>query len=83
MTPIEELIEFIEIHGNGTSDRNKVLTVNDIYEYAQALQLLQTDVMPCFSEEQIERINKYARHQYNRGQLDLTLVSFEEWVNKV
>ena len=39
-------------------------------------------VMPCFSAEEIERINKYARHQYNRGQLDLPLVSFEEWVNK-
>ena len=48
----------------------------------QTLQLLQPDVMPCFSVEQIERINKYARHQYNRGQLDLPLVSFDEWVNK-
>jgi hypothetical protein len=48
----------------------------------QALQLQQTGVMPCFSGEEIERINKYARHQYNRGQLDLSLVSFEEWVNK-
>ena len=44
MTPIDELIEFIETHGNGTSDRNKVLTVNDIYKYAQSLQLLQPDV---------------------------------------
>jgi trans-2-enoyl-CoA reductase len=34
-----------------------------------------------FSDELIERINKYARHQYNRGQLDLPLISFEEWVN--
>lgn len=45
MTPIDELIEFIETHGNGTSDRYKVLTVNDIYKYAQALQLLQPDVI--------------------------------------
>lgn len=44
MTAIDELIEFIETHGNGTRDRNKILTVNDIYEYAQALQLLQPDI---------------------------------------
>lgn len=26
-----------------------------------------------------ERINKYARHQFNRGSLVLSLVTFEEW----
>ena len=51
-------------------------------ELNQVLQSLQSCVMPCFSAEQIERINKYARHQYNRGVLDIGLVSFEEWVNK-
>ncbi len=53
-----------------------------LYKQNQPLRLQQTDVMPCFSKDEIERINKYARHQYNRGKLDLPLVCFEDWVNK-
>ena len=42
MTDLEKVIEFIEIHGNGTNDGE--LTVDMVYKYAQALQLLQPDV---------------------------------------
>ena len=43
MTQIEELIEYIETHGNSVNDGK--LTVNDIYKYAQNLQLQQTGVI--------------------------------------
>ena len=48
--------------------------------YAQALQLQQTGVMACFSEEQLSQINKYGKHQYNRASMDLSYVSFEFWL---
>ena len=47
---------------------------------AQALQLQQTGVMACFSEEQLSQINKYGKHQHNRGTMDLSYVSFEFWL---
>ena len=46
----------------------------------QALQLKQTDVMACFSEEQLSQINKYGKHQHNRGAMDSSYVSFEFWL---
>lgn len=46
----------------------------------QALQLQQTGVMACFSEEQLSQINKYGKHQHNRGTMDLSYVSFEFWL---
>jgi len=46
----------------------------------QALQLQQTGVMACFSEEQLSQINKYGKHQYNRSSMDLSYVSFEFWL---
>ena len=58
MTPIDELIKFIENHGNGTSDRNKILTVNGIYEYAKALQLLQPDISGSKCSRKCKECNK-------------------------
>lgn len=49
-------------------------------ELTQALQLQQTGVMACFSEEQLSQINKYGKHQHNRGAMDLSYVSFEFWL---
>ena len=46
----------------------------------QTLQLQQTGVMACFSEEQLSQINKYGKHQYNRASMDLSYVSFEFWL---
>lgn len=46
----------------------------------QALQLQQTGVMACFSEEQLSQINKYGKHQHNRGAMDSSYVSFEFWL---
>lgn len=46
----------------------------------QALQLQQAGVMACFSEEQLSQINKYGKHQHNRGAMDLSYVSFEFWL---
>ena len=51
-----------------------------ITELNQALQLQQTGVMACFSEEQLSQINKYGKHQHNRGAMDLSYVSFEFWL---
>ena len=51
-----------------------------IAEINQALQLQQTGVMACFSEEQLSQINKYGKHQHNRGAMDLSYVSFEFWL---
>ncbi len=51
-----------------------------IAENTQALQLQQTGVMACFSEEQLSQINKYGKHQYNRASMDLSYVSFEFWL---
>ncbi len=58
-------------------------TYYDLIEFAehyQALQLQQTGVMACFSEEQLSQINKYGKHQYNRASMDLSYVSFEFWL---
>lgn len=38
---IDEVIEFIETFGNGTSQLNKTLTINDIYELLKELSLKQ------------------------------------------
>ena len=72
-------------------ERLKALTYTDIYnemealkktitELKQALQLQQTGVMACFSEEQLSQINKYGKHQHNRGLMGLSYVSFEFWL---
>ena len=46
----------------------------------QSLQLQQTGVMACFSEEQLSQINKYGKHQHNRASMDLSYISFEFWL---
>lgn len=49
-------------------------------EHYHNLQLQQGGVMACFSEEQLSQINKYGKHQHNRGAMDLSYVSFEFWL---
>ena len=46
----------------------------------QSLQLQQTGVMACFSEEQLSQINKYGKHKHNRASMDLSYISFEFWL---
>ena len=58
-------------------DAEDVITFAKHYH---ALQLQQTGVMACFSEEQLSQINKYGKHQHNRGTMDLSYVSFEFWL---
>ena len=53
---------------------------NEGYKQAQALQLQQTGVMACFSEEQLSQIKKYGKHQHNRASMDLSYISFEFWL---
>ena len=58
-------------------NKSELLHILDKY---QALQLQQTGVMACFSEEQLSQINKYGKHQHNRASMDLSYISFEFWL---
>lgn len=35
----------------------------------------------ALEERSVERINKYARHQFNRASMGLSLIPFEEWAS--
>jgi hypothetical protein len=73
----EFIIELMECILSG-ADELQVKHMLD--KETQNLQLQQTGVMACFSEEQLNQINKYGKHQYNRGLMDLNYVSFEFWL---
>ena len=82
MTDVNDLESMERFIDKKIEPLNKQISMLQI-ELIGIKEVLPIDsVTLCFSAEETERINEYARNQYNRGQLDLPLVSFDEWVNK-
>lgn len=79
---IKEFDEAVEQFENGEINFVELTSRlwNKAYSIGQSEQLQQTGVMACFSEEQLSQINKYGKHQHNRGAMDLPYVSFEFWL---
>ena len=68
------------------SGQNKRIKQQQIVEHEKALKILTTSVDASKNTLPIDsviispdRINNYGRHQYNRGNLDLPIVKFEDW----
>ena len=58
--------------GYGVYDRENL--IKDIFKELQNLQLQQISVSIS-----VDRVQKYAKHQFNRGALGYDFVEFKEW----